>query len=316
MSSLSLADIEAAAGRIAGMVRQTPVLPAELVNHRLGGDYHLDLKLECLQVTGSFKARGACSKATGLGAAELGRGLVTASGGNHGLGVAYAGRRTETPVTIFLPANSPAAKAEAIGRWGAEVIHHGEVWDEANLKAMELAERTGMTYAHAFADPLVIAGQGTLGLEIMGQLPDCDVVLVAIGGGGLISGVATAVKAIKPSIQVIGIEPVGAPTLYDSLKAGQVVTLQRIETSANTLAPKRSDAVNFEIIRHLVDDIVLVDDEQMRLAAGWLWREFGVAAELSGAAAVAALMSNAYVPAPGARICAIICGAGSDGLSV
>jgi len=312
---VTLSDIEAAAARIQGIIRETPVMPALPVNVGFADDYVLNLKLECLQVTGSFKARGASSKLTSLDDAAIARGLITASGGNHGLGVAYAAWRAGVPAKIYLPANSPKSKAEKITAWGAEAIYSGEVWDEANAEALRMADETGMSYVHAFADPMVIAGQGTLGLETLQQLPRTDTLLVAIGGGGFISGVSIAAKESNPKLKVIGIEPVGAPTLKESLAANRVITLDKIETKANTLAPRASEQVNFDIIRDYVEDIVLVDDGAMVDAARWLWFEFGIAAELSGAAAIAALMTDAYRPAPGENVVAIICGAGKDGLA-
>ncbi|HKH46902.1 MAG TPA: threonine/serine dehydratase [Thermoanaerobaculia bacterium] len=308
----TLADVEQARRRLSGHVRRTPLVRAEPLLRAVPAS-HLTLKLELLQVTGSFKARGATNKVLTLAPEELGRGLVTASGGNHGLGVAYAGHLAGAPVTIYLPSNVPPAKAEKLESWGARVIWEGSVWDEADLAARETARATGARYVHAFADPAVIAGQGTIGLEILEDDPETGVLLVAIGGGGLISGVATAVKALRPEIRVIGVEPVGAPTLHASLRAGRVVELERITTAANTLAPRSSADLNFEIIRRTVDEIVLVDDEEMREAARWLWFEMGLAAELSGAAAMAALLAG-RVAADGQRVCALICGAGTDGL--
>ncbi len=311
---IALSDIEAAAGRIGAMVRQTPMLPAHPVNRAIADNYQLNLKLECLQVTGSFKARGASSKLTSLDKASVKRGLITASGGNHGLGVAYAAWHAGVPAKIYLPANSPQSKADKIAAWGAEAIYFGEVWDDANVEALRMAAETGMTYVHAFADPLVIAGQGTLGLETLRQAPDTDTLLVAIGGGGFISGVAIAAKESNPDLKVIGIEPFGAPTLKQSMIEDRVVTLDKIETKANTLAPRSSEPMNFEIIKKYVDEIVLVSDDAMYEAARWLWFEFGIAAELSGAASVAALMAGAYIPDADECVAAIICGAGRDGL--
>jgi threonine dehydratase len=316
---IGLHDIEQARRRIAGHVRRTPLIAAAALSKPLplAAGATLKLKLESLQVTGSFKARGATHKALTLAPEEARRGLVTASGGNHGLGVANAGRLIGAPVTIYLPANAPAAKAAKLERWGARVIREGEVWDEADAEARRAAARDGMTYVHAFADPAVVAGQGTVGLEIFEDAPETDVLLVSIGGGGLISGVASAAKALRPGVRVIGVEPEGAPTLSASLEAGRVVELERITTVANTLAPRRSAELNFEIIRATVDEIVLVSDEEMREAARWLWFEMGIAAELSGAAAVAAVLTGKATGKAGAggrNVCAVICGAGTDGL--
>lgn len=310
---IELKDIEDAARRIEGRVRHTPLLDAAPLKQDLGLESLL-LKLECLQVTGSFKARGATNTLLSLSEEEVARGIITASGGNHGLAVAYAGWQARIRAVIFLSNNVPAAKADKLRAWGAEVFYDGEVWDEANEAALAMAEREGLTYIHPFANPNVIAGQGTCGLELMRQAPETDVVLVAIGGGGLISGTATAIKGLKPDARVIGIEPVGAPTLKASLAAGELVTLPKIETDAVTLAPRRSADLNFGIIRDKVDEIVLVDDAEMRAAAQWLWFELGLAVELSAAAAIAALMQKRIDLPEGTRVAAIICGAGTDGL--
>jgi threonine dehydratase len=274
----------------------------------------VSLKLESLQVTGSFKARGAVSKLTALEEAEVARGLVTASGGNHGLGVAYAGWLSGTPATVYLPANTPASKAKLLEAWGAKVIFEGQVWDDANRAAQGAAERDGQTYVHPFADPDVIAGQGTVALELLEDVPELDTILVAIGGGGLISGVAVGAKALSPGIRIVGVEPLGAPTLHRSLEEGRLVTLDSISTQANTLAPRRSEQINLDLIGAHVERVVLVSDEHMSEAARWLWFEHGLGAELSGAAGVAALLSSAYVPAEDERVGVLVCGAGTAGL--
>lgn len=312
---VGLDDVQAAAARIHGAVRQTPTIraaPARDTPWPKAAD--LRLKLECLQVTGSFKPRGALNKVLTLDPAAVHRGLITASGGNHGLGVAYAGWRAGVPVTVYLPTTSPVTKAEKLEVWGARVVWAGDVWDEANEAALAVAERDGLTYVHPFADAAVIAGQGTVGLEILEQEPDARTVVVAIGGGGLIAGVALAVKSRDPSMRVVGVEPVGAPTLYESVRAGRLIELPRIATAAGTLAPRRSAEINLALVQRHVDEIVLVTDEDMRDAARWLWRELGVGAELSGAAALAAVLT-AKLGAPRGAVCALVCGAGADGLT-
>jgi threonine dehydratase len=309
-----LAEVREAVARIAGRVRRTPTVPAAPARTPLPG--RAFLKLECLQVTGSFKARGAVNKALSLPAEATARGLVTASGGNHGLGVAYAGTLTPgPPARIYLPGNTPPSKAEKLRAWGAEVVMAGDVWDDANEAALEAAARDGLAYVHPFADPLVVAGQGTAALEVLEQVPDVETILVAIGGGGLIAGVAMAAQAVRPQVRVVGVEPVGAPTLHASLAAGELVTLPGIATRANTLAPRRSAAINLRMIERHVERVVLVEDDAMRAAARWLWFEHGLGAELSGAAAVAALLSGAYVPRPDERVVAFVCGAGNDGVA-
>jgi threonine dehydratase len=311
---IELADVEAAARRISPHVRRTPLLDlGELPGGEAGA--RLLLKLENLQVTGSFKARGATNKVLTLPAARLAVGLVTASGGNHGLGVAFAGRLAGAPATIYLPANVPPAKAEKLERWGAKVIWEGEIWDDANAAALAAAEREGMTYVHPFADADVMAGQGTLALEALDDDPGIDLFVTSIGGGGLIGGVATAVKGRSPATRMIGVEAAGAPKLHRSLREGRLIELASVTTVAHTLASRGSHAVNFEIVRRRVDDVVLVSDDEMLAAARRLWFEAGVAAELSGAAALAALLAG-RVPLAGVRAaCAVVCGAGTDGLA-
>lgn len=311
---VELPEIEAAARRLAPYIRRTPLLDGGPLPGGEEGS-RVTFKLENLQKTGSFKVRGAVNNMLHVHIDKVRQGLVTASGGNHGLGVAYAGRLAGAPVTIYLPTNVPPAKAEKLERWGARIVWVGEVWDDANAAAMEAAKREETTYVHPFADPHVIAGQGTMGLEILEDEPGTDLVIVAIGGGGLISGVASAVKGKSPGTRVVGVEPVGAPKITESLRAGRVVELPGVFTAANTLAPRRSHEMNFELIREHVDDVVLVTDEEMLEAARWLWFEAGIAAELSGAAGVAAVMTG-KIPLNGVRsACAIICGAGTAGLA-
>ncbi|MBE3559251.1 MAG: threonine/serine dehydratase [Ktedonobacteraceae bacterium] len=312
---LQLTEIENAQKRLQGYVRRTPLVKVSPVKQKPGRADNLSLKLENLQITGSFKARGAVNKVLTLVPEQVERGIVTASGGNHGLGVAYAGWLMGSQATIYLPHNTPAVKAQKLEQWGAKVVFAGDVWDDANRAALAAAECSGMTYIHAFADEAVMAGQGTTGLEMLEDEPQLDAVLVAIGGGGLICGISTAIKAIRPQTLVIGIEPAGAPTLFESLKAGHIVELPEVRTAANTLAPRRSTERNLEIIQRCVDSIVLVTDDEMRDAARWLWFEMGIAAELSGAATLAPLLSGKLRFDPQQKVCALISGAGTDGLT-
>jgi threonine dehydratase len=309
---ITLDDVRAARSRIAGGVRVTPMFQATLARTPIVPQAELWLKLECLQVTGSFKARGAMSKLRALPPEAVRRGLVTASGGNHGIAVAYAGMLAQVPTTIFVPTGVSPAKAKKIESYGAKLIVGGASWFEANKDALALAE-TGPTYIHAFADPLVIAGQGTTALELLDQMPDIDILVVAIGGGGLIAGMALAAKAMKPGLRIVGVQPTGAASMHDSLKRGELVELERVTTRVPTLAARRTEEINFEIVRRNVDDIVLIEDDDMDVASRWLWREMNVAADPSGAATVAALMTGAIVPAQGAKVCALVCGAGAEG---
>ena len=270
-------------------------------------------KLENLQVTGSFKARGAANKLLTLTDAKKNAGLVTASGGNHGLAVAWAAASIKVPSIVFLPQSTPEDKIIDLKSYGAQVFVEGRSWDDANSLALETAKSKGMTYIHPFADPAVIAGQGTIGLEIIEQVRNVDTIIVAIGGGGLIAGIAAAVKCINPTIRIIGVEPIGAPTLYESLKNGKIVTLQEISTDAGTLAPRRTMPINYEIIASYIDKIILVSDKEMKTAAQVLWQKVGIAVELSAAATLAALMTKRYLPQVNEKVVAVICGKGKAG---
>ncbi|MBX3199728.1 MAG: pyridoxal-phosphate dependent enzyme [Labilithrix sp.] len=328
--ALDLATFQAARERLDGRIVRTPVahlrsgvvapaggvdergvVTTPAVDERLPGDVWL--KLECLQVTGSFKARGALNRVLSLAPDQARRGIVTASGGNHGLAVAYAGRAIGAPTTVYLPRLTPEAKAKRIARWGAEVIRAGEVWDDAHAAALAHAERDGLTYVHPFADPEVVAGQGTIALEVFEQAPETDALVIAIGGGGLMAGVGAAARLLRPGIRVIGVEPVGAPTLHASLAADRLIELPSIATAAGTLAPRRSDPYTFELVRAVADTIVLVTDDEMRDAARYLLDNAGVGVELSGAAALAALLTGKAPLAGATRPCALVCGAGTDG---
>jgi threonine dehydratase len=310
---IGIADIEGARGRLAGYVRHTPVMPLSALKSTIATNARVTLKLECLQVTGSFKARGAMNRLLGAPRQESARGIVTASGGNHGLAVARTAFAAGVPAMIFVPSGVSMAKIAKMKAWSAEVETVGDVWDQANEAALDYAARTGAIYFHPFADPLVVAGQGTLGLEILDDLPDIDAIVIAIGGGGLISGLATAIRARRPSVRIIGVEPTGAPTLKASLDAGRVVTLPEITTSVATMACRRTDERIFEVVRRTVDEIVLVSDEDMAEASRWLWFEMGVAADLSGSASLAALRTAPEVLAGARHVCALVCGAGAEG---
>ncbi len=294
-------------GDVARGIVDVPVMDARLRKHVL-------LKLESLQVSGSFKARGAVNKVLSLPPDVVRRGLVTASGGNHGLAVAYAGRVVDVPTTVYLPSRTALAKAAKIEGWGARVVRAGDVWDEAHAAALAHATKDGLTYVHPFADPAVVCGAATIALEVLEQAAEVDLFVVAIGGGGLVSGVAAAAKLLRPELRVIGVEPEGAPTLSSSLRANEVIELPEIRTAAGTLAPRRSDALNLAIIQATVDGIVLVSDDDMRAAARFLLAEIGIGAELSGAAALAAVLSNRIDFGAAKNPCVLVCGAGSDAL--
>lgn len=311
---ITLDDIHAAAHRIAPHVRRTPVIEVTNLDEPLS-DAQLFLKLENLQCTGSFKARGATNKLLSQPTKAVAKGIVTASGGNHGLAVARAARAAGVQATVFVTESATDEKQEKLRRSGANVEVVGKIWNEANVAALAHAERTGAAYFHPFADPMVIAGQGTVALEFLAVAPDLDTVLVAIGGGGLISGMSVALKALNPNIRIIGIEPVGSPTLKACLDAGKVVKLDAVTSRVATMSCGETDPGVFELIRDHVDEIILVSDEEMESAASWLWFEMGIAADLSGAAAIAALRSGKVKLTAGSKAGALVCGAGLDGIN-
>jgi threonine dehydratase len=315
---IELQDFRAARRAISDHMRLTPVFKASNFGDKSGFAMRdsipeMFLKLENMQISGSFKARGAMNAALALDPEQRRAGLCTASGGNHGMGVIHAARTLGVPVKIFLPTNTPKPKVAKLRDQGVDVSLIGAVWDDANRAAIEHARETGMAYIHPFADPKVIAGQGTIALELLEQQPDLDTLVVAIGGGGLIAGVATAARMLRPSIRVIGVEPTGAATLFESLKANEVVTLPSVNTAATSLAPRQSSALNIDLIAKNVDRIALVSDAEMQKAAKWLWKELGISVELSAAAGVAAVMNDRLGdPNPG-RVGVIVCGTGTDG---
>lgn len=312
---ITLDDIRVAAERIGPHVRRTPTIEVTSVSKPVT-DARLFLKLENLQATGSFKARGATNKLLSLPPEAVAKGIVTASGGNHGLAVARAARTAGVAAKVFVTESATEEKLKKLRRWGADVEVIGKIWNETNVAALAEAEETGAAYFHPFADPMVVAGQGTTALELLEAVPDLDVVLVAIGGGGLISGMSVALKMLKPSIRIIGIEPIGSPTLKASIDAGSVVKLDNVSSRVATMSCGETDPGVFALIRDHVDEIVLVSDEDMEAAAAWLWFELGLAADLSGAAVIAALRSGQVVLDKGAMAGALVCGAGLDGVGL
>lgn len=310
---ITIADIEAAQDRISPYVRRTPIIGASRTRDPLPVSASVTMKLELHQVTGSFKARGAMNRLLGTPPQEIEAGIVTASGGNHGLAVARTAKVAGVPAVIYVPGNVSPAKVAKMREWGADVRTAGADWSASNEAALEYARTSGASYFHPFADPLVVAGQGTLGLEILDQTWDFDTIVVAVGGGGLISGLSTAIKAQRPDVRVVAVEPIGSPTMKASLDAGEVVTLPEVTSRVATMSCRRTDERVFELARRNIAEVVLVSDDAMLAASRWLWFEFGIAADLSGAASIAALQSGHPVFADSKRICALICGAGAEG---
>lgn len=279
-----LDDIVAARARLAGIARLTPVLP-------MSSDprwQHLRLKCENLQVAGAFKVRGAYNLMAQLTPETRSRGVVTYSSGNHGQAVAWAARRLGVPAVVVMPTTASSVKVEGARMLGAEVQFAGTTSIDRKLAAEVIERQRGLTMVPPFDDPRIVAGQGTVGLEILEQAPDVTTIYVPAGGGGLASGVAAAVKAARPGVKVIGVEPAGAPKMTRSLEAGQPVTIDLIGSIADGLLAVRPGDVTFAHVKSLVDDIVIVGDDEIADAVRAIAREAKLVAEPSGAATVAA----------------------------
>ncbi|MCG2880084.1 MAG: threonine ammonia-lyase [Vulcanisaeta sp.] len=273
-----------------GLIHRTPLLRSETLSTI--SNANVWLKLESLQKTGSFKVRGAYF-AISNAVRRLGvRHVVTASAGNHAQGVAYASSLFNIKATVVMPQYTPWVKIARTKRYGAEVILHGESYTESEEYALGLAKELGAYYVHAYNDADVIAGQGTIGLEILEDLRDIDYVIVPVGGGGLVSGIASVIKTVSPRTKVIGVQSEGAPSAYLSLRSGRIITVERVDTIADGIAVKRIGDLTFKLMSELLDDIVLVNDLEIARAILILAESAKVIAEGAGAAAVAALVSG------------------------
>jgi threonine dehydratase len=302
---LSRAEIVAAADRIAPYVRRTPVVVLEAGVPGLEGEHHL--KLELLQHTGSFKARGAFNHM--LSAEVPAAGVVAASGGNHGAAVAYAARRLGYRAEIFVPETSPEIKVRRLRQYGAIVTQIGAAYTEALAASQARAAAIGALSIHAFDDPAVVAGQGTVAREFAEQVPGLDTVLIAVGGGGLIGGVASWFRG---DVRVVGVEPERAPTLASALDAGTPVDVAVGGIAVDSLGASRAGALAFAAARQFVERVVLVEDTQISAAQRLLWEDLRIAAEPGGATALAALLSGAYRPEPGEQVGVLVCGGNVD----
>ena len=279
--------------RVDPYIRRTPVEHSDEMGARAGRDVYL--KLENQQRTGAFKIRGALSKLLSMDPTERERGVLTASAGNHGQGVALAAKLLGVPATVVLPVVVPLAKLTAIQRHGAEVLLQGLAYDDAHAYALTLGAERRLAYVHAFDDPDVIAGQGTLGLELLEDVPDLDALVVPVGGGGLIAGVATAVRHVRPDVRIYGVQSSGSPALAESFRNGRLGTADA-RTIADGIAVKAPSARTFGVIQALVDDLVTVEDEAIARAILLLLERHKQLAEGAGAAALAALRVMAKVP--------------------
>jgi threonine dehydratase len=303
--TLGRADVEAARERIAPFVRRTPVLTLGADAFGLPG--RLTLKLELTQHTGSFKPRGAFSKMLASEVPEAG--VIAASGGNFGLAVAYAAHTLGHHAEIFVPSTSPRVKAERIASLGAEVRIVEGYYDEALGASADRADETGALVMHAYDQPEVVAGQGTIGAELSEQVSDADTVLVAIGGGGLIGGIAAWYEG---RARVIGVEPEASRCMSAALEAGHPVDVPVGGYAADSLGTKRAGMIAFDVVSRHVERVVLVPDDAIRDAQRRLWDSVRLFAEPGGAASLAALLSGAYVPEPEEHVVALVCGANGD----
>lgn len=306
----SLRDVEAAAERIRGLVHRTPLLSSRALSERSGLDVWL--KAENLQKTGSFKPRGVFNKVLQLPAKAREVGIVTASAGNNGQAVAYVAAHQQIPGYVVMPEAANRSKVAAVREYGSEAILHGEIWDDAFAHSLTIAEDKGLTYVHPFKDRMIMAGQATIALEILEELPDVEAVLVPIGGGGLIGGIATAMKLKKPDVRIIGVEPEGAANFKTSHDAGKPVELDAVTTTADGLATKKTDPQVFETVEASVDDYVTVSDDAMLHAISFLLERTKLLAEISGAATTATLLSGAVDLPQKTKTVAIISGGNFD----
>ena len=283
---VTLDNVYRASQVLKSVVRKTDIIYAP----KLRTDAEIYLKTENLQVTGSFKVRGAYYKMSRLTAEEKARGVVACSAGNHAQGVALAARENGIKAVICLPDGAPISKIEATKSYGAEVCLVPGVYDDAYNKALSLRDEEGYTFIHPFNDELVIAGQGTIALEIIDQLPNLDAVIVPIGGGGLISGIAYTIKSINPDVKVYGVQAAGAPSMYKSVKDGQIEQLDKVSTIADGIAVKKPGDLTYEICSKYVDEIVTVTDDEISAAILALMEQQKLVTEGAGAVAVAAAM--------------------------
>jgi threonine dehydratase len=307
---VELKDVLAARERIRDALYLSPCARTETLS-RLSRTQAF-LKLDNLQMTGAYKERGALNKLLTLGPSERARGLIAASAGNHAQAVAYHAGRLGVQATIVMPETTPIMKVANTRGHGARVVLAGLNFDEAYSEARRMEREEGMTFVHPFDDEVVIAGQGTLGLEVVEQVPDLDAILVPVGGGGLVSGVAVAVKRLVPQVKVIGVEAAALACMQAAVEAGELVTLEAASTLADGIAVKRAGELTFEHVQWLVDDIVTVTEEEIASAILYLLEKEKTVAEGAGAVAVAALMHHKLPRLEGKRVVSVVSGGNID----
>jgi threonine dehydratase len=297
---------EEARARMGPHVHHTPLLASRTLSEATGFDVRL--KAELFQRTGSYKIRGPLNKFTFLTPEQKARGVICSSAGNHAQGVALAARIHGLHAVVCMAENATASKIAATKGYGAEVVLHGTIWDEANERAKALVAERGYTYIHPFDDEQLIMGQGTVGLEIVRDWADVDVIVVPIGGGGLISGISMAAKSINPKIRVVGVESSGAPAMQRSVAAGHLITLDTVDCVIDGLRVKRVGDRTFQIVRQYVDDIVTLPDSAMFDAVVWTMHHVKVVPEGAAAAPVAALLAGLIRAKAGSRIVGVLSG--------
>ena len=307
---ITLKDVEEARARIGGIVQPTPCLRSWAFSEELGA--HAWFKYETLQLTGSFKVRGAYNKIAGLPADEVRRGVITASAGNHAQGVAFSATQAGVPSIIVMPVTTPLIKIENTRRLGGEVVLAGEIFDEAYQEARRLERERGLVFVHPFDDEQVMAGQGTIGLEILEQTPEVEVVVVPIGGGGLISGIATAIKAKRPSVRIYGVQTAAAPAMAKSFQAGEIRACPAERSVADGIAVKTPGERTFEHIRRSVDAVVTVSEDEIRAAMVRLVETGKTVTEGAAAVTLAAMAAHRIPDAAGRHVVMLLAGAHVD----
>jgi threonine dehydratase len=308
--SLTREDFEEARRRVAPHVHHTPLVTSRSLSDLTGFD--IRLKAEVFQKGGAYKVRGPTNLIALLTDEEKARGVICSSAGNHSQGVAIAARQHGVRAVVCMAENATPSKVAATEGYGAEVVLHGSIWDEANEKALELMEERGLTYIHPFDDPRLIAGQGTIGLEIMEDFPETEVVVVPIGGGGLISGTSMAVKSINPDIRVIGVESSGAPAMKRSVEAGHRITLEEVDCIIDGLRVKQVGENTRSVCARFVEEIVTLPDPKIFEAVLWLMARAKLVAEGAAAAPVAALLEGLIDAPPGTKVVAVLSGGNLD----
>jgi threonine dehydratase len=309
VSTVALPDSVAARARVAPHVHRTPLVTSRTLSEETGLDVRL--KAEMLQRTGAYKIRGALNKLSTLSDEERGRGVVCSSAGNHAQGVALAAQILGVRAVVCMAENATPSKIAATKGYGAEVVLHGSIWDEADEKARELVERDGLTYVHPFDDLDLIAGQGTLGLEVVEDWPEVEAIIVPIGGGGLISGVACAVKRDRPEVRVIGVESSDGPAMQRSVEAGELVTIDCL-TIIDGLRVKRVGGNTFDLVQRFVDEVVSVPDSVIFENVLWVMGRLKLVVEGAAAAPVAALRAGVVPLEPGTRTAVVLSGGNID----